>query len=79
MCVRMTRFYQGSSPRESAAHFHAKPTYLRRKTNSRSFGESFSDVNIGDKSLAEFRTITPFVLAIVALLWFARRRPLVQT
>ena len=40
---------------------------------------AFTDVRIGDKSLAEFRTITPFVLAIIALLWFARRRPLVRT
>lgn len=28
--------------------------------------------------LAEYRTLTPFVLAIIALLWFARRRPLVR-
>lgn len=29
-------------------------------------------------NLADYRTVTPFVLAIIALLWFARRRPLVQ-
>jgi branched-chain amino acid transport system permease protein len=28
--------------------------------------------------IAEYRTMTPFVLAIIALLWFARRRPLVH-
>jgi branched-chain amino acid transport system permease protein len=28
--------------------------------------------------IAEYRTVTPFVLAIIALLWFARRRPLVH-
>jgi branched-chain amino acid transport system permease protein len=39
---------------------------------------AFYDVPIGDKSLAEFRTMTPFVLAIIALLWFARKRPLVK-
>ena len=31
------------------------------------------------QAVAEFRTMTPFVLAIVALLWFARKRPLVRT
>ena len=31
-----------------------------------------------DIELAEYRTLTPFVLAIIALLWFARRRPLVR-
>jgi branched-chain amino acid transport system permease protein len=40
---------------------------------------AFSDVHIGDQTLAEFRNMTPFVLAIVALLWFARKRPLVRT
>ena len=40
---------------------------------------AFSDVHIGAKPLADYRSLTPFVLAIVALLWFARRRPLVQT
>ena len=39
---------------------------------------AFYDVPIGGRALAEFRTITPFVLAIVALLWFARKRPLVN-
>jgi branched-chain amino acid transport system permease protein len=27
------------------------------------------------RDLAEYRSLTPFVLAIIALLWFARRRP----
>ena len=27
-----------------------------------------------DPNLADYRSLTPFVLAIVALLWFARRR-----
>jgi branched-chain amino acid transport system permease protein len=40
---------------------------------------AFVDVRIGDQSLADYRTLTPFVLAILALLWFARKRPLVQT
>jgi branched-chain amino acid transport system permease protein len=40
---------------------------------------AFNDVHIGQRPLADFRTITPFVLAIVALLFFARRRPLVRT
>ena len=40
---------------------------------------AFSDVDIGDRPLADYRSLTPFVLAIVALLWFARRRPLVNT
>jgi branched-chain amino acid transport system permease protein len=39
---------------------------------------AFHDVHIGGRALAEFRTITPFVLAIIALLWFARKRPLVR-
>src|SRR5262245_18747810 len=39
---------------------------------------AFYDVPIGDKSLAEFRTMTPFLMAIIALLWFARKRPLVK-
>ena len=39
---------------------------------------AFYDVRIGGRALAEFRTITPFVLAIIALLWFARKRPLVR-
>jgi hypothetical protein len=30
-------------------------------------------------NLAEYRTMTPFVLAIVALLWFARQREPVRT
>jgi hypothetical protein len=30
-------------------------------------------------SWAEYRTMTPFVLAIVALLWFARAREPVST
>lgn len=34
---------------------------------------------IGDTSLAEYRTMAPFVLAIVALLWFARARPTAKT
>jgi hypothetical protein len=29
-------------------------------------------------SLADYRTMTPFVLAIVALLWFARRPQLMS-
>jgi branched-chain amino acid transport system permease protein len=40
---------------------------------------AFVDVRIGDQALADYRSLTPFVLAILALLWFARRRPLVQT
>jgi branched-chain amino acid transport system permease protein len=40
---------------------------------------AFNDVHIGQRPRADFRTITPFVLAIVALLFFARRRPLVRT
>ena len=40
---------------------------------------AFNDVHIGARPLADYRTITPFVLAIVALLFFARRRPLVRT
>jgi branched-chain amino acid transport system permease protein len=40
---------------------------------------AFTDVHIGDQTLAEFRNMTPFVLAIIALLWYARRRPLVRT
>ena len=40
---------------------------------------AFSDVHIGEKPIADYRSLTPFVLAIVALLWFARRRPLVIT
>ena len=32
-------------------------------------------IQIGDTSLAEYRTMAPFVLAIIALLWFARARP----
>lgn len=40
---------------------------------------AFTDVRIGDRALADYRSLTPFVLAILALLWFARRRPLVQT
>ena len=36
---------------------------------------AFSGVQIGDTSLAEYRTMAPFVLAIIALLWFARKRP----
>jgi branched-chain amino acid transport system permease protein len=40
---------------------------------------AFSDVHIGEKPIADYRSLTPFVLAIVALLWFARRRPLVNT
>lgn len=40
---------------------------------------AFNDVHIGTRPLADYRTITPFVLAIVALLFFARRRPLVRT
>ena len=39
---------------------------------------AFSGVKIGDTSLAEYRTMAPFVLAIIALLWFARRRPEVK-
>jgi len=39
---------------------------------------AFYDVRIGGRAIAEFRTITPFVLAILALLWFARKRPLVR-
>ena len=31
------------------------------------------------EAVADYRSLTPFVLAIVALLWFARRRPLVIT
>jgi branched-chain amino acid transport system permease protein len=40
---------------------------------------AFTRVHIGARPLADYRTITPFVLAIVALLFFARRRPLVRT
>ena len=40
---------------------------------------AFTDVRLGEQSLADYRALTPFVLAIIALLWFARRRPLVQT
>jgi branched-chain amino acid transport system permease protein len=40
---------------------------------------AFSDVHLGSKPLADYRNMTPFVLAIIALLWFARRRPLVRT
>jgi branched-chain amino acid transport system permease protein len=40
---------------------------------------AFSGVKIGDSSLAEYRTMAPFVLAIIALLWFARKRPEVRT
>jgi branched-chain amino acid transport system permease protein len=40
---------------------------------------AFYDVRVGGRAVAEFRTITPFVLAIIALLWFARKRPLVRT
>ena len=40
---------------------------------------AFSGVEIGDTSLAEYRTMAPFVLAIIALLWFARKRPEVKT
>jgi branched-chain amino acid transport system permease protein len=40
---------------------------------------AFVDVRIGDQALADYRGMTPFVLAIIALLWFARKRPLVQT
>ena len=36
---------------------------------------AFSSVKIGDTSLAEYRTMAPFVLAIIALLWFARPAP----
>ena len=34
---------------------------------------AFTDVRIGEQSLADYRSLTPFVLAIIALLWFARR------
>ena len=40
--------------------------------------QAFYDIRIGGRALAEFRTITPFVLAIIALLWFARKRPFVR-
>ena len=40
---------------------------------------AFTDVRLGEQSLADYRALTPFVLAIIALLWFARKRPLVQT
>ena len=40
--------------------------------------QAFYDIRIGGRAIAEFRTITPFVLAILALLWFARKRPLVR-
>jgi branched-chain amino acid transport system permease protein len=40
---------------------------------------AFTDVRLGEQSLADYRALTPFVLAIIALLWFARRRPLVRT
>ena len=40
---------------------------------------AFTDVRLGEQSLADYRGLTPFVLAIIALLWFARKRPLVQT
>jgi branched-chain amino acid transport system permease protein len=40
---------------------------------------AFSDVHIGDQPIADYRSMTPFVLAIISLLWFARKRPLVQT
>jgi branched-chain amino acid transport system permease protein len=39
----------------------------------------FYDVKIGDTALADYRTMAPFVLAIIALLWFARKRPEVKT
>ncbi len=37
---------------------------------------AFSDLTVGSHeiNLAEYRNMTPFVLAIIALLWFARRR-----
>jgi branched-chain amino acid transport system permease protein len=37
---------------------------------------AFSSLTIGSKTidLAQYRQMTPFVLAIIALLWFARRR-----
>jgi branched-chain amino acid transport system permease protein len=40
---------------------------------------AFYDVKIGDTALADYRTMAPFVLAIIALLWFARKRPEVKT
>jgi hypothetical protein len=40
---------------------------------------AFTRVHIGTRPLADYRTITPFVLAIIAMLWFARKRPLVRT
>jgi branched-chain amino acid transport system permease protein len=35
---------------------------------------AFADIHIGDEPLANYRNMTPFVLAIVALLWFASRQ-----
>jgi branched-chain amino acid transport system permease protein len=40
---------------------------------------AFYDVKIGDTSLPDYRTMAPFVLAIIALLWFARKRPEVKS
>jgi branched-chain amino acid transport system permease protein len=36
-------------------------------------------VHVFGRNLAEYRTMTPFVLAILALLWFARSREMVRT